>query len=498
MPSDRFKETSQRSEPQRLEPSSLRAEPGLQLSITERELFERLGWFTQIRWALGLFYLLTLLVSYHVFGVRFRWGDVSAMPEAAGVVLVIFLYNAAFAFVVHILRARARAGRRTIVALALGQISCDVLAICLLAHFTGGIENVFIILVLLPLVIATELMPQGLAYAVAAGTAVLINLLAWGEQQHLWPHVHVELADGGSVGGGAYSDPLYVLQATTALSATIFAMVFIASTIAARLRSRESQLEQAYRDLNASDETKSFFMRKAGHELRAPLSAIHSVLDAITQGDETLTRQQRRLIGRARNRTRGLLSLVGDLRRYSRLRSGQTPLQMRRAGLDQIVRNTVELFRGQADAADVEITCSAATAWVRGEEELLREMVTNLVSNAIQYTPAGGKVCVELAVRRPMAVFSVSDTGMGISEKALPCIFGEFYRAPEAKKAFTQGTGLGLAIVKRIVTMHGGGIEVASQPGDGTTFTVRLPLEGAGQAGRETKAPDGSGPTGSA
>jgi signal transduction histidine kinase len=289
-----------------------------------------------------------------------------------------------------------------------------------------------------------------------------------------------------------------VLQATCALTVTIFAIVFIASTIAKRLRARERELEEAYFQLHAADETKSFFMRKAGHEMRAPLSAIHSILDALEISTEQMPDRHRRLIGRAKSLTRALLAMVTDLRRYSRLRQSPTGTTMGRVALGNIVRNTAELFREQADAAGIELNCSARPVWVRGDEELLREVVTNLLANAIQYTPSGGRIDLDLnnvalstdthgddaAVAGtiptgPAAVLTVADTGIGISDQARERIFDDFYRAPEARETFLEGTGLGLAITRRIVQMHGGSIEARSRAEGGTVFTVRLALRGA-------------------
>jgi len=143
-----------------------------QLSLTDRELFYRLGWFTRLRWAMGGMALLILLISGYVLGISFRRGGGAAtMVPAVEVVLVIFLYNAAFTFAMHIVKLRGRITRRLIMELALGQLICDMLATCALAHFTGGIVNFFIIFILLPVTIASELLPQSLAYAMT-GSAV--------------------------------------------------------------------------------------------------------------------------------------------------------------------------------------------------------------------------------------------------------------------------------------------------------------------------------------
>jgi signal transduction histidine kinase len=452
------------------------------LSLTDRELFDRLAWFIHIRWFMGLFALMLLLVAWSILGMRFRQGvEEPRLSPAADAVLVIFLYNALFTFLQHIVSARRRITRRVIIALALGQIACDSLAVCGLVHYTGGVENYFIILILLPLVIAAELLPAWMAYTAAFGAAALVHAMAYGELWGVLPHVSIVSGAPGAAEplAGLHTDVLYVAQVTGALTAMMFMIVFIGSSIASRLRDREAQLEDAYRQLSDVDEAKGLFMRQAGHEMRSPLAAMFSILDAISGSADNLSDDHRRLIDRAKRRIKALMELVKDLRHYSWLRSPAAAQEMRMVCLEEIVDAAVELFSPQAEAHDVSLTAAAQAALVRGDEEMLREAVTNLVTNAIQYTPRGGRVEIELAIEGTSAVLRVADTGIGISAPARRQLFQEFYRSPEAKKHFPDGTGLGLAITRRIVELHGGRIEVHSRPEGGTVFLVSLPLSRA-------------------
>ena len=459
------------------------------LTITDRELFERLGWFTHVRWVFGAFCLLMLLIGWHVFGVRFRVDNAPATVQlAVHVVLVVFLYNAVFTFLVRIVRDRGRITRKLIESIGLGQIVCDLIALTALVHYTGGVENAFILLALVPVAIVAELLSRGLAYATAAAAAILLNALAWGEQQLLLPHVHL-VFPGGGAGPGRYTDPVHVLHVTAALTVTIFAVVFITTTIAARLRAREAELENAYDELFRTDEAKGLFMRRAEHEIRAPLAAIHSILDALVVDPGALTDAQVRLVGRAKDRTHALRNLVGDLRRYSRLRSGESIFQPRDVCFSDIVIDTVDLFAEQAQSRQLALDSSVTPTWLHGDQEMLRELVTNLVANAVQYTPPGGRVDVTLRHDGKGSVLEVKDTGIGIAAEDKERLFEEFFRATRAKEVFPDGTGLGLAITRRIVRMHRGQIEADSGPRGGTVFTVRLPMARKGKA-----AGAGSGP----
>jgi signal transduction histidine kinase len=451
------------------------------LTITERELVERLGWFTHVRWLMAGGTLLLLLFCWYGLGVRFH---VANAPPTLGpafcVTWLIFFYNAVFTVLVRRIRRGGTISRRGINLLALGQIACDMIAVTALVHHTGGVANYFVILVLLPMVIASELLPQALAYLCAAGASGLINAMAWGEYFGLLAYVHVDLSGGRgeSVVSGLHADWVYVLQVTGAMSAMSFMMVFIASAISTRLRQREHELEDAYRRLHGADEAKSFFMRKAGHEMRAPLAAIVSMLDAVAQdGQARLTDQQQRLMNRAAMRCKALMEMVNDLRRYARLRAApRDVLHTGYLALNELAEQVIELLGAHAAAARLSLTARVEPVPVTADEELIKQVVINLVTNAIQYTPQGGSVEVMVRAEKLWAVLEVADTGIGLSETARRHLFEEFYRSPEAKKTFLDGTGLGLSICKRIIDIHGGQISAQSRPGGGSIFSVRLPL----------------------
>ncbi len=446
------------------------------LSLTEREMLYRVRWFIYVRWIMGSFALLMLLASWYVLGIRFRspeWGY--SLAPAMRAASLIFIYNAAFALLIHVYR-KGRLHKRQIMYLTLGQIVCDMLAVCTLVHYSGGIENYFLVLILLPLVIATELLPQKLAYATAGLAVAMISLLAWGEQSGTLRHVQI-VWPGERTASAPYFEPFYVLEVLASLTMMIFATVFVASSISQRLRHREAQLEDAYHRLHQADENKSFFMRKAGHEMRAPLAAIHSILDVISAQPNISPQQQADLIARSRHRLQALMNLVDELRRYSRLRTDNSPFAFHHVSLDRLAGNAVALFRQQAEEAGLDLSARIQEAAIAGDEELLRELVTNLLANAIQYTPRGGRVDLELERDHSRALLRVSDTGIGISEQAREKLFQEFFRSNEARKVFPQGTGLGLAICKRIVDLHHGQIDAVPRDGGGTTFRVTLPLD---------------------
>ena len=446
----------------------------LDLTLTERELFDRLGWFVEVRWLAGLMALVFMALGWYAFQVRF-----AAVP-AVCVILVLFFYNAFFTLAARMLYQRRRIHRRWILGLAHAQITCDLLAVAALVHYIGGVENHFIILFVFPMVVASEFFSPRVAYGYATLGAILVNLIGWGEYFFYdTAHHRLEVLGNGArvplVASGAGQHYVFVLQVCFVMTFAVYVTVFIANSIAGRLRLREEELQRAYGDLQSLEQTKSLFMRKTSHELRAPVGTLQSLLKAALR-DLPAEGGGRALVERAVRRSENMLDLIDDLLRYSRLRTATVRERFEPVELAEVVRLAGELFRAQAEEKGVRLEMEAESASVLGARDSLTDLVNNLVSNAIRYTPQGGRVRVQVGCEGEEARLVVSDTGIGIPAAERPHIFDEFFRGEEAKKAVQHGTGLGMTIVKRVVEMHQGRIEVESEPGQGTTFRVHLPL----------------------
>jgi len=325
-------------------------------------------------------------------------------------------------------------------------------------------------------VIAAELLPSWLAYTAAFGNAVLVHALAYGELWGAVPHVSISL-QGEALMASPHKDVFFVAEVTAALSAMMFMIVFIGSSIAGRLRDREAQLEDACRRLGEIDEVKGFFMRKAGHEMRGPLAAIVSILDAVSVSAADLDESSKQRVQQARRRISAMMDLVHDLRRYAWLRSPAATGDLRQVDLHELLDAAVEQIAPKAELRGISVTCAAAEPIkVIGDEEMLRDLLGNLLANAVQYTLPGGHVEIELTSQAGMATLTVADTGIGISPEAEARMFEEFYRSEEARGHLPDGTGLGLAIARRISELHHGRISARGRRGGGAVFSVSIPL----------------------
>jgi len=237
----------------------------------------------------------------------------------------------------------------------------------------------------------------------------------------------------------------------------------------------------AYRALGQLDEMKSHFVLMVTHELRSPVSVIRSLLRTMTGGYAgELTGEQRDIIGRALHRADFLQALIDDL---LDLAAGKNELGLKEertaVRLDEILRQVVERFETAARESHIALEYRGPGGegiTVYAGTEGLDRIFNNLISNAVKYTPSGGRVSVTLSLAEGSAHVEVSDTGIGIPEESLEHLFEEFYRAPNAKAQVKEGTGLGLAITRDLVTRYGGQISVQSRLGRGTVFAVTLPI----------------------
>ncbi len=235
------------------------------------------------------------------------------------------------------------------------------------------------------------------------------------------------------------------------------------------------RLEEAFHLINR-------FSADASHELRTPLAIIRGELEQAVQARE-LTPELRETIGSTLEEIERLSRIVEQLLAMARLETGEALIERTRLDLAELAKTTVEQMQLLAEQKKLQLQFRAtAPVNVEGDRFRLKQVVVNLVDNAINYTPAGGSVSVSVATSTSgHAVLEVADTGIGVPSEALPQIFDRFFRADPARSRQLGGAGLGLAIVKSICVAHGGTVTVRSADGEGAVFRVELPLVSSDQ-----------------
>lgn len=242
--------------------------------------------------------------------------------------------------------------------------------------------------------------------------------------------------------------------------------------------------QQVLKRLQQLDKAKSDFVATVNHELRTPLTSITGYLDMVQSGEggEIPATASRMLEIVVRNSVR-LQGLIEDVLTLSRMDSEQSLPEMAAVDVGGLLKTVIASLSPIASGAKVELTLGPVrdNAVVEGNATQLEQVFINVVSNAIKFTPAGGKVQVAVGhgfsdAGSPMVTVEVSDNGIGIPGEDLPRLFNRFFRASNATAAAVPGTGLGLAIVQAVVEQHGGEVTVKSTEGSGTTMTIHLPI----------------------
>jgi signal transduction histidine kinase len=238
------------------------------------------------------------------------------------------------------------------------------------------------------------------------------------------------------------------------------------------------QLAEQNAQLKELDSLKNEFVGLVSHELRTPLTSISGYLELL-EDPETgpLNDDQREFLAIAERNARRLRTLVNDLLFVARLEAGRLDLRLGEVDLAEVVTHAVDSARPRAADRGVALVVETeGPTVVIGDADRLAQLLDNLVSNAVKFTPRDGSVEARLDLRNGHARVQVIDSGIGIAKEELGHLFDRFYRASTAVTQQVPGTGLGLYIAKAIADAHGGSIEVESEVAGGTTFRVELPL----------------------
>ena len=370
-------------------------------------------------------------------------------------------------------------------------IVLDLATLTILLHFTGGIENPFIFFFVFHIIAASIVLHYRVVYSLATLAILMVMLLVGLEYVGVIPHVNL----AGFAAPTLYKEGSYILAVLAALAAVLYATTYMATAVSGELRKRQREvvqlreellkektreLEQASMEIVKLEEERNRFLRffsTAAHDLKAPLAAIQGFLWVMLGGfSGELTDKQRNMLERSSRRINELLNLISNLLDIPRIETGQIVQEMKEVSLREAVRRSLDDLRNVAKEKGVKLKVELPQSLpkIRGSSPRLQQVITNLVGNAINYTPEG---VVTIRVREGGNDIwtEVIDTGIGIPADDLPRVFDDFFRGSNVE---TRGTGLGLSIAKRIVEAHGGRIWVESpcpESNAGSKFIFTLP-----------------------
>jgi signal transduction histidine kinase len=444
--------------------------------------------FVTVRWITILGILVATLVASRILHIGFP------TVAAYGTCVFVALCNVVLLYQSRSL-ARMKSGLSIHRARTYGTIHLllDLVAFIVLLHFTGGIENPFVFYFVLHIIGASVILHYKTVYLLALTKIAAVMLLVGLEYTAIIPHVHL----AGFAPPTLYRDAGYILAILVVLATALFATAYMATSVSGELRKRQrevvqlsqrllkkrtSELERASDEIAKLEEEKSRFLRflgMAAHDLKAPLTAIQGFLWVMLGGYAgELTDKQRNMLERSSHRIKELLNLISDLLDIPRIETGQLVQEMKQVSLSQVVKASLVDLRQLAKEKGLRLKTELPQGLpkIRGSAPRLQQVVTNLVNNAITFTPEGS-VIIRVKEKGKQIQVEVLDTGIGIPPQDLPRVFEDFFRGSNVE---TKGTGLGLSITRRIVEAHGGRIWVespCSETGKGSKFTFTLPIK---------------------
>ena len=457
-----------------------------QRPVAEDDLRQRAYWLVRLRWLAAAAVGLGTFVCACVLLVSVR--ETSLYAIAA----LLLLYNAVvLALLNRLTKVGSEQARRQTKGMIDLQISADLVILTVLLHFSGGPENPLLLFYVFHVIIASILLSVWESFLQATLAVLLFGTLLTGEATGLVSHSCLL----GLVRHCRYEEQAYLVALFATFSVTVYLVVYLAGTIAVRLRRAEEAQRQANRLLREKDRIKDEYVVHLTHDIKGHLAAIQSCLGVAatelgppvrgqtTDDSAVLRNQAAEFVERAYERTKKLTAFVRMLLKLTRLKlNGNAEKEPFCVGA--AIRDAVEAVEVGAREKSLQLECSVAStsALVSGNALSFKEAITNLLLNAIRYTPPRGTVSVKAGAVDDAVVVEISDTGIGIPPKEQGRIFEEFYRASNARQMAPDGDGLGLSLVKRVVEMHAGTISFSSCLGVGTTFRLVLPLESAGTA----------------
>jgi len=441
--------------------------------LQSKNLVQRAYWLIRLRWMAIAGLAIATFVTHEILNVSLP------VRHLYRILVILLFYN----FVLYDLMRYMTWKGRTATPAAINhiitfQISADWIILTAILHFSGGIENPFYLYFVFHTVLAGVLLSKVQSYLQATFAVVLFGSLIVMEYLQIVPHYVLT----GFLGGINYNDELYLFGTFFVFATTIYAVAYITASIAEQLRRQQSELAEINAELQKKDHLKNEYVLRLTHDIKGHLAAIQSCLDVVNdQLVGSLNEKQIDLIERAHRRTGKCLNFISALLKLTRMKlTGR--LDMEYFPVRNVLFNSLATVERRAKDKGLTIShqIDEGVDEIYGEPVLIEETLTNILLNAVKYTPDKGKVELNIKDEKECILIEVKDNGIGIPETDLQHIFEEFYRAENARKIEKDGTGLGLSFAKQVVERHKGHIRASNNPEGGSTFSIWLPKHPAG------------------
>ena len=437
-------------------------------------LLQNARWFMQVRWSVIAVFTAAGLVGRFLPAAQRALGLSLPFVWLWSFAAVLIAANAAFYLLAHRFPQNPR--RASVKVFLWSEIAVDLVIVTLLVHVVGSTQTFISFVYLFHISLACIFFPKRESFLVTLAASVLYLLAVAGELTGIWPSNGVFASDA------LFPAMRSALALVVAGSAVFIWWVvwYLVSTLSEAVRRRDLQLSAANEQIQAFDREQNRYMMMTVHELKVPFAGIESHIDALKERYwETITPEVRPILERVDHSARLLSERISRILFLGNLRSREAPRgPAGSVDVAALIASALTELDQKARQRRIRFEVRVPPFAAHGDVQQLTALFTNLVSNAVLYSPEGGVVEISAREEADEVRVTVGDHGIGIREDALPHIFDDFYRTNEGARFNRASTGLGLAIVKEIAGHFGLRITVTSEQGKGTTFDVALPRAG--------------------
>ena len=428
------------------------------------DLNKVIGWFLALRWiACGGVFVSQLVI--HLF---FHYN----LPNNVLFTFTGLLFIANLSFTIYYILIKSKnLSRKELKAFFHIQVCSDYVLLFLLSYLTGFLENPLCYYFVFHIMLTSFIFSSTIVYIYVGSLLVMLISVMAAEFYRVIPHFPLNPTTNAN-----YFDVMFIRGA--GLCTTLIIAAYLITSIKRRIEERGRKIEFELDRYKSLDKIKSNFILQVTHEIRGPIAALKGFHEMILKGitGET-TQRTRETLQKANRRTENLLTMIDEMIDYAymkaeeKIKYGKTGLYLK-----NIIDANIDLFLNAANEKDIQVAsnCSRDLSLITSRD-LMNIIFSNLISNAIKYSPAKTTVRVNAEKDKDKVHIMVKDEGIGIKSDELDRIFEEFYRTRRAREIVKDGTGLGLSIVQKAVEALNGKISVYSEEGKGTTFHIYLP-----------------------
>jgi signal transduction histidine kinase len=429
-------------------------------------LFAR--WFIRIRWVALVILLFSNYSVKHLFHISIQEVSIYILT---GILLLLNILHTVF--LKHITKKENTRVIQRIKEEIHFQIITDLIVLTLIIHYSGGVENPLILFYFLHMIIASSIFSALVNYLYVAFAIILAASMALFECYSFIPHYPLE----GFAAHDLYKNTLYVFGTGFIFACTSVIVVSLSHMIISRSIKSEEAYVKTNIELENKDKLKNEYVLRVTHDIKGHVAAILSCIEVIrTKITGPLNEEQEEFANRAFERTELLSSFVKNLLNLTRKRLKHDN-EFEEFSIKDLINKVVTPIQilSKDKLIDFNVYIDKSIQMIQGNPFTIEELYSNLLLNAVKYTPSHGRIELSVKNRFNNIITEISDSGIGIPKEELSKVFDEFYRASNVPKDIKTGSGLGLSIVKQIVEDHDGKIWVSSELGVWTKFTFILP-----------------------